>query len=67
MPQAPHEAHRCRVRAGNVAPRLATFEPFPGFLSHHSRGWTGGAPPCSTVVFVLRKRARFGGGGQNIT
>ena len=33
MPQAPYEAHRRRVRAGNIAPRLAHFEAFPRLLS----------------------------------
>ena len=28
MPQAPHEAHRCQVRAGNMTPASLTLNPF---------------------------------------
>ena len=33
MSQAPQEARRRRVQAGNIAPRLARVESFSGFLS----------------------------------
>ena len=36
MPQAPHEAHRRRVRAGNNIPRLPHFESLPGSFSQRS-------------------------------
>ena len=36
LPQAPLEAHRRRVRAGDIAPRLAHFESILRFLSQFS-------------------------------